>query len=586
MQGQVFIVPGDISRLSVDAVAYSTDRRLSGNGLMHEAFAENVRGFAEGFRSLQQNRDDGLARPGQTFWLQLPERRQPFGVVVTVATGRETPLAERSRRVVENTLNTAWEGLRAQGLPPPYQIAVPAFLAGYGGSWRELAATAVPQLEAAFDFVETHPADVSFVTFTESTYHAWTCAREKVRGSRTAAYPCVEVPPVLVEAARKGECALVLGSGMSLGAGLPGWNRVIGEIADQLGIPAEERRPDIDYFLDLAQYYREAGCQPPLEIRMQECFSVKANGALPTVAHYLVSALPSRFFITTNYDDLLENALESARRWPVRVVSDRDVSVTGGLDGCFVVKFHGCASQGGSIVLSRDDYEDIFVHRPAMALLLESLLLNHTFLFLGYSLRDPDFRRINHRIAYMLQDAKRPAFATTFDRLNGYARRQWANKHIELVEFPGENIVEKSRQLNGFLNQLAETVAGGQPGYLGGERENVASSDFPDLWGQLRQVAETVLGRLPPNPLAQKVEIRSYARVLRLFGSLGWRGSSPEELAILFESLAGASCLADGERIEFLVSALQYCEGKDRVDRIRARIARLAETSRANQREP
>jgi len=81
----------------------------------------------------------------------------------------------------------------------------------------------------------------------------------------------------------------------------------------------------------------------------------------------------------------------------------------------YVVKLHGDAAHPDDIVLSRDDYHEFFERRPAMALLLEGLLLNRTFFFVGYGLRDPNFRQLFSRIARMLRQAQRPAFATSFE---------------------------------------------------------------------------------------------------------------------------------------------------------------------------
>ena len=135
----------------------------------------------------------------------------------------------------------------------------------------------------------------------------------------------------------------------------------------------------------------------------------------PTLAHYLLLSLPVRQVVTTNYDDLLERALEALKRYPVKVVRQEDVARTGRGDGVHVVKLHGDAAEPDEIVLCRDDYDEFFERRPAMALLLEGLLLNRTFFFVGYGLRDPNFRQVYSRIARMLREARRPAFATSFE---------------------------------------------------------------------------------------------------------------------------------------------------------------------------
>ncbi|MGZ3420470.1 MAG: hypothetical protein ACXVEE_21520 [Polyangiales bacterium] len=47
MQGHVFVVHGDITRLAADAIAYSTDRALSVGGQLTFAFDQNVPTFRE-----------------------------------------------------------------------------------------------------------------------------------------------------------------------------------------------------------------------------------------------------------------------------------------------------------------------------------------------------------------------------------------------------------------------------------------------------------------------------------------------------------------------------------------------------------
>src|SRR5205807_4025120 len=124
------------------------------------------------------------------------------------------------------------------------------------------------------------------------------------------------------------------------------------------------------------------------------------------------------------------------KRYPVKVATQQEVARTGQAGGVFVVKLHGDIGCPEEIVLSRDDYDEFFERRPAMALLLESLLLNQTFFFVGYALRDPNFRQIHSRIARMLREARRPAFATSFETqgdVAAYLERQWRRQQLELI---------------------------------------------------------------------------------------------------------------------------------------------------------
>src|SRR5207249_4619776 len=163
----------------------------------------------------------------------------------------------------------------------------------------------------------------------------------------------------------------------------------------------------------LAQWYADRFGHEALAAAVHDTYGDTAD-ARPTLAHYLLMSLPVRYIITTNYDDLLERTLVALRRHPVKVVRQEDVARTGRIDATYVVKLHGDAgSRDERIVPSRDDYEAFFDSRPAMAALLEGLLLNQTFFFVGYALQDPNFRQVYHRIARMLKGAQRRAYATS-----------------------------------------------------------------------------------------------------------------------------------------------------------------------------
>ncbi|MGZ3456049.1 MAG: SIR2 family protein [Polyangiales bacterium] len=571
MQGHVFVVHGDITRLAADAIAYSTDRALSVGGQLTFAFDQNVPTFREQYRELGPLEEKERRDPGWSHWLPLPSER-PRGVVVTVATGgRSTPREERAAKAVRGALACAAENLARMNVPKPWLIALPAFLTGDGGARHDRLVVAEPQLEAAEEFVGAHDdIDVAFVPYTEGTYQVYLEARRRVHLRRGTAAP-PEPPEDLVESLRRGEGVIFAGSGVSLGSGLPSWPALVHELADQLGLPPANRRTDLEYFLDLAQWYRDEARDPPLEAMIQKRFSSKGSGAKPTLSHYLLASLPARWFVTTNYDDLIESALESLRRFPARVVREHDVARTGGVDGCYVVKLHGCAATGDEIVLSRDDYDDFFRRRPAIALLLEGLLLNQTFFFVGYGLRDPDFRQIYNRIAFLLRGAKRPAFATTFEVTTDHPKKQWRNKHLELLDVPGGSEKEKGRTLDRLLDRLAERVAEDPKLFLAEDVERPRTKELGVMREQLLALVGNVIAACHQAERATVNEVRTTAEILRFLCEHGFRGNHPGELAKLFVALASNSGLRKSERRDLLISALRHTEnGADAALLVRA----------------
>jgi hypothetical protein len=374
--------------------------------------------------------------------------------------------------------------------------------------------------------------------------------------------------PALEEALRNGEGVLFAGAGLSFGAGLPDWAQFVDRLRSDLELPAEHR---VDY-LDLAQWYHERVGTAALADVIRRTYAEPDPPPLPTLSHYLLLNLPFRHVITTNYDDLIERTLTALKRYPVRIVHQTDVARTGRGDGVFVVKLHGDALHPEEVVLGRDDYDNFFQGRPAMALLLEGLLLTRVFFFVGYSLRDPNFRQIWARLARMLREARRPAFATTFEgggQAGVYLAEQWRRKGLNLVQVPGSSLADQQRAFQRFLDRLADQVTLGRPGLF-----LAPDADFSPRLTRLRGLLVEDVGTAVANLCERELqgeEVDRLAEVLRFLTDLGWRppGRGPD-LCRLWEQLAAHARPA--ERRSMLIRALHCAETFADVRRIRERL--------------
>ncbi len=573
-KGNLYITPGSITRISADIIAASTDRSFSksGGGLMLSAFHKDIPEFESLFNELVASKKGQIQESCSVFWLPLKNNR-PHGIVVAIPTGGEIEPEKRSSQVVKAILNCAKEHLSDNNnLNNPPLIALPAFLTGHGGFWHDPSRVAIHQIEAAFEFTQQNDIDVVFVTYADHIYKAWIEARRKLLGDLQA--NSVNENEQLVDTIKSGECALFIGSGLSINSGLPGWGALIDTLSKELDIPNELNRSDMDYFLDLAQWYRDAGMKPSIEERVAEIFSVGRAKVLPSLAHYLVCSLPVRFFITTNYDDLIEYALETLRKYPIKIVSNQDAALTGGLKGSYVIKLHGSATDSERIILSRDDYEDFHSSRQALALLLESLLLNQMFLFLGYGLRDPDFRSINHRISKILQDAKRSAYAVTFDTMKGYHVKQWANKNIQMYQITGVDVKEQSRNFNKFLDNLLEKVFENEVRYLSKRESRLSEPVCKDLWENISKSADKLLEAISSIEHVKRPEVLAIASTMSHFASLGWRGYKTGNLSELLVKISNHVDLIVSDRIQLLITALKYCENASSAEEIKKMITK------------
>jgi SIR2-like domain len=94
-------------------------------------------------------------------------------------------------------------------------------------------------------------------------------------------------------------------------------------------------------------------------------------------------------FVTTNWDPFLERSLDVL----VPMVEDRDLAFWDD-DKRQVLKIHGCITRPYSIVATQSDYDTCARRNPLIFNKMKDLMATKTFLFVGYSMRDPDFQKV------------------------------------------------------------------------------------------------------------------------------------------------------------------------------------------------
>ena len=572
MDGHIFVVNGDITQLKAHAVAYSTSTALREDGNLYPAFRNHLPEFVPLFAALPRP-----CQLGEAFWLPLPGQRLPHGVVVVAAAGggRSLDRATKARLAVQNALIKAIRELRRQfPEPEPVLIALPTFRQGMGGDRNVRLESARVQLDKAREVVGQHPGvDVVFVPYTTDSYQVFLQARRDV--GLAPVCPIEAAPlPGLIDALRERRCVLFVGAGLSAGAGLPNWQKLIQELAESLGI-GQVTRDDRDYYLDLAQWYVEKRGGAELSRLIAGLFG--ATQGTPTLAHYLLMALPIRLVLTTNYDTLVEQTLMALRRYPVTIVEQKDVVHTGRTEGVCVVKLHGDAARGEGIVLCRDDYDAFFRTRPALALLLEGLLLNQTFLFAGYGLKDPNFRQIYSRIADMLQGAEREAFSLMVEagtETTPFLTQQWRRKGLHLLAMPGSQPEQRVRMSWLFLDWLADQIVlGAHDLFLA--RDVPGTGALEALRHQLIEEVGREVEQSCKQPLVES-EADRLAEVLAFLTEHGYRPNPRSGLSLwrMWEKLA-QGVEEPTQKRRMLIRALQYTERIDDTEHIREQLVRL-----------
>jgi hypothetical protein len=204
-----------------------------------------------------------------------------------------------------------------------------------------------------------------------------------------------------IKAIKESNAAIFAGAGLSKPAGFVNWKELLKEIAEDLGLDIDKEQD----LISLAQYHvNENGRAKINELLLNEF----TKGAQITENHKILARLPISTYWTTNYDSLIEKALESVGKIPDVKREAADLSITLRSRDAIVYKMHGDCTQPRNAVITRDDYDNYAnTKRQAYTLTLMGDLLEKTFLFIGFSFDDPNLQQIISRIRALLEQDKR-----------------------------------------------------------------------------------------------------------------------------------------------------------------------------------
>jgi hypothetical protein len=253
----------------------------------------------------------------------------------------------------------------------------------------------------------------------------------------------VYLPPPLLEVLSREDTVVFVGAGASVWAGLPTWPQLIKELAEfieRTGASAEivKRELAANDLLQAASY--GVDLLMPSEFGRFIRTICRRDSAQPAEIHKLIAALKPACFITTNYDQLLEQAIRRTRpNAPLLVVSNRQLTETADIVQAraknFVFKPHGDVDDVEAVVLTREHYRALRYQRPHVIHALETLLVSRSVVFVGFGLRDPDFFLVKEFLIETYHGAARDHYAIVADATTAetdYWRRQYG---IHLISY-------------------------------------------------------------------------------------------------------------------------------------------------------
>ena len=209
---------------------------------------------------------------------------------------------------------------------------------------------------------------------------------------------------------------IFVGAGVSKNSNIPTWKGLIDKIALKIDynercIDCSEKKEDCpkddceirlnftsDEYLKIPEYYYlKDSSRGKREYYKLIKDTLKNDGISNPIDDEIIRILPHHI-ITTNYDPLLENSKELNTH--LYTVVSQDSELLAKAKERYIVKMHGDMSNTKTIVLKESDYISYEQNHTLISTFIKSLLINHTFLFLGYSLNDNNLNLIIGWINY------------------------------------------------------------------------------------------------------------------------------------------------------------------------------------------
>lgn len=263
------------------------------------------------------------------------------------------------------------------------------------------------------------------------------------------------MPSDLTDSLEQGRVHLFVGSGASAAAKLAGWDELIQEMKEV--IRKENTKfssADLDEFLkkadhlDVADVFRDTVKDHRYYSFLREHYR---RPVIISTLHRALAALPVKTIFTTNYDKLLETAFRNGRgEDPAVIVYAQQLGFITDSE-LRIIKLHGDIDHPNSIILTRTDYASYESRHREFEMELQQSINNSTVLFIGFGVRDPNFRRIYQNARTLYDSGKRLAYAVMVGT-NSVEERLWEEDGLKIIS------LKKYADVRKYLVLLREKV--------------------------------------------------------------------------------------------------------------------------------
>lgn len=242
----------------------------------------------------------------------------------------------------------------------------------------------------------------------------------------------------LRKAIRNNKLVIFVGAGVSKSAGVPLWGELIDELKKELDLPKSE----VDY-LKIPQIYKNMRKEKEYLERIREI--LYDGQKQPNDIHDALLDLNPCHIVTTNYDDLFEQAIVNRNENYFTVSRDEDLPYNQGER--LLVKMHG-DFKSGKIVLTENDYLDYARDYPLIRSYVMSLFASKVVLFVGFSYSDINLKYIIRDVRSCLGDKMQPVYMLSDGEDNSHVLNYLDTNYIHLVQIGSDRLDKTLESMN------------------------------------------------------------------------------------------------------------------------------------------
>ncbi|MFD2609041.1 SIR2 family protein [Deinococcus taklimakanensis] len=204
-----------------------------------------------------------------------------------------------------------------------------------------------------------------------------------------------------------GNLAIFAGAGLSVASGGVTWSNLLKDAADELGLDIE-REGDL---ISLTQFYVNSKNNNRGGLAQHIYNKLNLRDAAPNINHEILARMPITDYWTTNYDNLIETALERENKLPdVKSDVSQFLRTVRGRDA-IVYKMHGDIENPNRVIITRRDFESYHETHTQFINTLYGDLTTKTFLFVGLSFTDPNLFYVLSRVRVKYELDQREHYA-------------------------------------------------------------------------------------------------------------------------------------------------------------------------------